>query len=212
MKFFGFTLAEILITLGIIGIVAAMTIPALITKHKRHVAEVKLQKFYSVINNAMKMIEENYGEISEVTTNNKDTSYFSKEFYEKYFTPYMSNVIIRPPKKDYYVNSENHIVFADGSGFRVRNYHTALNFLYYIDVDKANAKDKKQYEFYFEYNPTRHVVAPYGIYWANGKDLTSTSLYESQKADCYDGSYTYYCAAIIQQNGWKIPKDYPHIK
>ena len=34
MKFFGFTLAEILITLGIIGIVAAMTIPALITKHK----------------------------------------------------------------------------------------------------------------------------------------------------------------------------------
>ncbi len=39
MKFFGFTLAEILITLGIIGIVAAMTIPALITKHKRHVVE-----------------------------------------------------------------------------------------------------------------------------------------------------------------------------
>lgn len=92
MKFFGFTLAEILITLGIIGIVAAMTIPALITKHKRH------------------------------------------------------------------------------------------------------------------------VVAPYGTYWANGKDLTPTSVYENRKAECYNGSYTYYCAAIIQWNGWKIPKDYPHIK
>ncbi len=59
----GFTLAEVLITIGIIGVVAAMTIPTLITKYKRHVAEVKLQKFYSVINNAMKMIEQNYGEI-----------------------------------------------------------------------------------------------------------------------------------------------------
>ena len=58
----------------------------------------------------------------------------------------------------------------------------------------------------------RHVVAPYGIYWNNGKDLTPTSVYKNRKAECYNGSYTYYCAAIIQRNGWKIPKDYPHIK
>ena len=32
----GFTLAEILITLGIIGVVAAMTIPALMTAYKAH--------------------------------------------------------------------------------------------------------------------------------------------------------------------------------
>ena len=32
MKHFGFTLAEVLITLGIIGIVAAMTIPSLNSK------------------------------------------------------------------------------------------------------------------------------------------------------------------------------------
>ena len=31
---FGFTLAEVLITLGIIGVVAAMTIPVLITTHQ----------------------------------------------------------------------------------------------------------------------------------------------------------------------------------
>lgn len=30
----GFTLAEVLITLGIIGVVAAMTLPVLIQKHK----------------------------------------------------------------------------------------------------------------------------------------------------------------------------------
>lgn len=31
----GFTLAEVLITLGIIGVVAAMTMPALISNHKK---------------------------------------------------------------------------------------------------------------------------------------------------------------------------------
>ena len=34
MKKIGFTLAEVLITLGIIGVVAAMTIPNLMTKLK----------------------------------------------------------------------------------------------------------------------------------------------------------------------------------
>ena len=34
MKIFGFTLAEVLITLGIIGVVAAMTIPGLIQNSK----------------------------------------------------------------------------------------------------------------------------------------------------------------------------------
>lgn len=31
----GFTLAEVLITLGIIGVVASMTIPTLIAKHQK---------------------------------------------------------------------------------------------------------------------------------------------------------------------------------
>lgn len=205
----GFTLAEVLITIGIIGVVAAMTIPTLITKYKRHVAEVKLQKFYSVINNAMKMIEQNYGEISEVTTIHKDTSDFSKEFYEKYFTPYMSNVKVKAFYDRYY------IVFADGSGFQVRNYYTELDFLYYLDMNKKmnekNAKNYKKYEFYFQYNPTKRVVAPYGIYF-DWNTLSSNNTQEEQKRKCYNGSYTYYCAAVIQRNGWKIPNDYPHIK
>ena len=36
MKKSGFTLAEVLITLGIIGVVAAMTIPSLITSYKAY--------------------------------------------------------------------------------------------------------------------------------------------------------------------------------
>ncbi len=43
----GFTLAEILITLGIIGVVAAITIPGLIQNAKNRERQVQLQKAYS---------------------------------------------------------------------------------------------------------------------------------------------------------------------
>ena len=41
----GFTLAEVLITLGIIGVVAAMTMPTLIQNHQKRSLEVATQKF-----------------------------------------------------------------------------------------------------------------------------------------------------------------------
>ena len=46
----GFTLAEVLITLGIIGIVAAMTMPALIANHQKQVAATAVKKMYSQLN------------------------------------------------------------------------------------------------------------------------------------------------------------------
>ena len=52
---FAFTLAEVLITLGIIGIVAAMTIPNLITKHQQKVTVTKLEKAISYINQACRL-------------------------------------------------------------------------------------------------------------------------------------------------------------
>ncbi len=40
---FGFTLAEVLITLGIIGVVAAMTIPVMISSYNKHITETRLK-------------------------------------------------------------------------------------------------------------------------------------------------------------------------
>ena len=57
-----FTLAEVLITLGIIGIVAAMTMPALIQRNINHTAEARLKKFYSVFNQAIQLAEAEYGD------------------------------------------------------------------------------------------------------------------------------------------------------
>ena len=50
-----FTLAEVLITLGIIGVVAAMTMPVLIQNHREKVTVTQLKKTYSVLSQAMLM-------------------------------------------------------------------------------------------------------------------------------------------------------------
>lgn len=73
----GFTLAEVLITLGIIGVVAAMTIPTLMT----HLNHIKLQsqfkEGYSLLAQAVKM----YNEDEEAT---RSGLLGAKEF-SKYF-------------------------------------------------------------------------------------------------------------------------------
>ena len=60
-KIFAFTLAEVLITLGIIGIVAALTIPGLITKCKEMQYRTIYKKVYSSLNQAMKYAQEDDG-------------------------------------------------------------------------------------------------------------------------------------------------------
>ena len=57
-----FTMAEVLITLGIIGIVAAMTLPALINNSRNKQLEEGLKRSYSVLSQALDMYYAQTGE------------------------------------------------------------------------------------------------------------------------------------------------------
>ena len=60
MKNYGFTLAEVLITLGIIGIVAAMTLPAIVSKYQEKVLVERLKQTYSIFSQAyLRAVQEN---------------------------------------------------------------------------------------------------------------------------------------------------------
>lgn len=78
-----FTLAEVLITLGVIGVVAAMTLPSVITNYKEKETVVRLKKAYSIISNAYTLILEKYDDPSNwgLTKDNYSsiaTNYFAE--------------------------------------------------------------------------------------------------------------------------------------
>ena len=63
-----FTLAEVLITLGIIGVVAAITMPTLIANYKNKVLLNQAKNSYSILSNAMQMVKtrnnlDSYGDL-----------------------------------------------------------------------------------------------------------------------------------------------------
>lgn len=65
LKKAAFTLAEVLITLGIIGVVAALTLPSLIQNYHEKQRVTQLKKAYSVMQNAFLMAQEEYGEVTD---------------------------------------------------------------------------------------------------------------------------------------------------
>lgn len=80
---YGFTLAEVLITLGIIGIVAAMTMPVLINNYRATKLRTQFNKNYSLIAQVFKRME-----AEGVDTDPKD--YKGDTFY-KTFAKYLTN-------------------------------------------------------------------------------------------------------------------------
>lgn len=64
---FAFTLAEVLITLGIIGVVASLTVPALMNNVGNQANKTAAKKSFSVLSSAVEMIvSENGGSLSNV--------------------------------------------------------------------------------------------------------------------------------------------------
>lgn len=67
-------MAEVLITLGIIGIIAAMTLPALIGKYQKKVTVERLKVAYSKVNEIVSNSEMENGEVNywDYTMSNED--------------------------------------------------------------------------------------------------------------------------------------------
>ncbi len=82
---FGFTLAEVLITLGVIGVVAAMTIPTLMANHQKKQTVVKLQKAISVMNQAYRLA---YDDVGEATPDEARTI-GAEGYFNKFWAPYL---------------------------------------------------------------------------------------------------------------------------
>ena len=230
-----FTLAEVLITLGIIGVVAAMTLPALIQKNNNRVVETRLQKFYSSINQAVQRAEVDYGDKKYwyQDTNNIETdkdgnpvkgSSTVEKWWNKYMAPYIKTVDIK------YDDSGLPIfMFTDGSALKANQVDFMRDWLFYTgNPEKCIAKygsdtsSRGKCSFSFIFMPggdgasedannsegwKYHRNKGFEPYKYNW-DGTRNGLINGSYKKCNSSDGTY-CTALIQLNGWKIPDDYP---
>ena len=85
-----FTLSEVLITLGIIGIIAAMTLPSVIADARKKSTAAHLKKFYNTINNAVQFAIAENGDVENWMGTPADLTYEENlDFLKKYFLPYI---------------------------------------------------------------------------------------------------------------------------
>lgn len=206
-KSYAFTLAEVLITLGIIGIVAAMTMPALISNHRKKVTAVRLKQFSSIWQQAYwDVYNENGTENYFVSLVALDAQ-SAFDFYNETFGKFITTTEVK--KSNYGIVG----ALPSGSGFYFYRWNgeyetsgrTYLTFCpYYNDcVELAQnaapvagegiVDGKKSFAFY--------LTGKAPTYNWNGKRET---LLEK----CSSGVKGY-CTKLIEFDGWEISKDYP---
>ena len=216
MKKRAFTLTEVLITLGIIGVVAAITLPVLIENHNKKVVETRLEKFYSAINQAIKMAEIDYGPREFWFEDNNNLT-LKKAWVDKYIVPYM-NVT----KTRFLLNNSYYtIYFSDGSAASIDPSNGRDWYFYPGNPEKCFSSLKIvsskyflgrcAFAFYYNPLPSAGIFAQYNIEPFMGSwDKTENSLKNNTSYGCNENSARpAYCTRWIQYNGWKIPDEYP---
>lgn len=230
MSFFkkAFTLSEVLITLGIIGMVAALTMPAVIANYQKQETVSRLQKVYSVLSQAVKRAELSEGEIKYW-----NFSLLPENFYKTYIRPYITvsqEFINSDPPFDisykclngricntygsYSNKSVPKIILNDGSmiifDFLGNNYEVILT-----DINgykKPNTWGKDMFAFSIQ---AEGGLRPYGLGAAipggsfGDKMDRETIINSSNARACKKGKDGVWCAVLIMIDGWQINKDYP---
>lgn len=225
----GFTLAEVLITLGIIAVVAALTMPALMADYRNRVVETRLQKFYSLMNQAILQSINDNGEMEGWdyfiaqdsydddgnAINQSDKTYI---LFQKYLAPYLKIMNTKTINKDGDGNKRIVYYLSDGSAFAYQMQSNREIVFFPKNVEQCIMLPKTESfgkcAFCFQFFPISNTnnwkylynkgLEPYLYQW-NGEE---TTLYNNSSYGCTNGNGNY-CTAIIQRNGWKIPKNYP---
>lgn len=223
----GFTLAEVLITLGIIGVVAAMTIPTLMSTFAKQRTETQLKAFYSRINQTIKMSIADNGD-PDGWVEERAYSYDEQvEFLKQYIFPYMKNLgykecTISQIGVCIYLMDGGVMWFSvDRNGGDIEYYVNQKDTdLIYQDRKTVVNLPRKKFQFQLakatgkalgdgKIDSTRtstDFITPYTFMW----DATDEGLTKNGTWACVKGCTNCgYCTKMIQLNGWKIPKNYP---
>ena len=221
-----FTLAEVLITLGIIGIVAAMTIPTLISNYQKKQTVTKLQKAISIFNQAYKMSFDEVGNPSPQEAFDMGPT----KYINTYWAPYLKINNICKTYSDCGYDSSAPTFKSNGQKWTsvIINESTRIG---------VQTMDGITYIiFTSQWNPNdNNFTSLSNFVWVDlnggekpnrfGRDIFALQRIENKGVfpDCYDSSNSYVdkeclsleggvgycCAEKIKRAGWKIDKSYP---
>ena len=200
-----FTLAEVLITLGIIGVVAAMTMPSLMQHYKRQQATARIKKFVSVINQALISAENDLGPREDWVIGEKDNSDSAYNFLNTYIKPYIKSADIE--KRTLFGMNMATLRFVDGSQMSVK---VGGCYDIYYDINGEIGPNKKGKDIFVFIlcknggcNSNSNQVR--GMYCQpNGEPFPT---HEQLISNCKSGGSR--CTILLEQNGYEFPKDYP---
>ena len=223
---FGFTLAEVLITLGIIGIVAAMTMPVLTEKVNHIISVNRLKRMYPSLSQAMLFTLDKDGDYSSLGIVDQDTSSI-ENWYKNSLKPQLKITKECIDSSGCWAKTTKALNGGTpkwhrpgiGLGYNVMIASTIDG--YTIDIDGYAKNDTT-----FGVNMKNDYVAVYvdinGLKNPNviGKDIFVFVFGEKGfipagrdksdaevNADCSSSGTGYFCFEKIMRNGWEIPKE-----
>jgi len=221
-----FTLAEVLITLGIIGVVAAMTMPALIENHKKTEYSSKLKKFNSVMQQAILMSEQDNGDCGEwgkdggIQGDIKDedgnndfnaNATVTEKFINTYLKPYIKIVSIKTLANNEVGSNfgESYMVFEDGSYVYIHNGN-CVDFVYDVNGPKPpNVKGRDAFHYLLCPNEKCQTHT-----WYTGKcgKFTFNGMKSASRAQALEKCKTTpsYCTELLEMDNYEFRKDYPY--
>lgn len=215
MKKFAYSLAEVLITLGIIGVVAALTIPSTISQYNKKVWTTSLKKAYSTATQACNQALAN-DEVDYIGDTEFLQSLSTKTNFESVAKKYFTNAEIkkltaspadyRGKRGDNYFPSgwsnyyeiklPNETLYINGTISSGSPENSQLEF--YVDVNGANKKPNIAGKDFFGFNlDKRCKYKPY---------FSSASCSVSHYFHFYGSAYA--CFDKIINDGWEIKDGY----
>ena len=201
-KRFGFTLAEVLLTMTIVGVVAALTIPTLHYNKTKKEYTAKLKNFYSKINNAVLDMEMDKGSFRDMV---KPSGYAANyAWYMENLDPYIGHE---------FTDSKNYVVYyKDGSCLRTFYTGGCLDVDYDVNGDKSpNKSGYDRFRFLFCFTDANRTS------WFGNSDIffgtygsgidSSTTTRDAMVTKCQ--SSPTYCTRLLQNDQWEFKGDYP---
>ncbi len=221
-----FTLAEVLITLGIIGVVAALTMPALIGNYRKVQTVTQLKKMYSAMHQSIQMAQNEYGDIVDW-----DWTLNSDEFFQKYLSLNFS-VLKNCAQGEGCWNKDGGFQlsgykYSDAPSFAAGGIASKIslsdgtyialikqdNNHIHIHVDVNGDKRPNTYGIDIfvmtltlkEYSDYAHNIPVAGLYMF-GHGLTRNDV---KSTGCDKNKSGFTCGELILMDSWDIRKDYP---